>query len=81
MKSTDQNRRRWPRLTVAIGIAVALMAVPVVAYAAFTDVPASHPFTPDINALAGAGVTTGCTPDHLNFCPSANISREAEAAF
>ncbi|MCA1694373.1 MAG: hypothetical protein LC749_06400, partial [Actinobacteria bacterium] len=41
----------------------------------------SHPFTPDINALAGAGVTTGCTPDHLNFCPSANISREAEAAF
>ncbi len=45
----------------------------------FGDVPDSNIFHDDISAIAKAGVTTGCTTGL--FCPSANVSREAMAAF
>ena len=60
--------------------AVALLAVAVpVAWATFNDVPPSNPFYNDINAVQGAGITSGCGGG--NFCPNDNITRQAEAAF
>jgi len=47
--------------------------------AAFTDVPASHPFCGEIAWLASTGITTGW-PDGT-FRPSQAVTREAMAAF
>ena len=62
---------------VAIGAALAV-GVPL-AWASFSDVPPSNPFYADINAIQGAGITGGCGGG--NFCPTDNITRQAEAAF
>src|SRR5438105_9928100 len=69
-------RKRW--LLLAAAVAMLAVAVPV-AFAAFNDVPASDPFYNDVNAIQGAGITSGCGGG--NFCPSSSITREAEAAF
>lgn len=69
-------RKRWLAL-IAFAVALAI-GVPV-AWASFSDVSPSNPFYNDINAIQGAGITQGCGGG--NFCPSANITREAEAAF
>jgi S-layer homology domain len=69
-------RKRWV-LLVALGAALAV-AVPV-AWATFNDVPPSNAFYDDINAIQGAGITSGCGGG--NFCPTDNITRQAEAAF
>jgi len=45
----------------------------------FTDVPASNPFCPYIEALVNAGVIGGCGPN--TYCPSLNVSRETMAKF
>ena len=47
--------------------------------ATFADVPPSHPFFQFIEALAAAGITTGC--GNGNFCPDQPILRKQEAAF
>src|SRR5438552_13674929 len=70
-------RKRWLLLLAVLGTALAV-AVPV-AWATFSDVPANDPFYDDVNAIQGAGVTSGCGGG--KFCPSSNITREAEAAF
>src|SRR5436190_14395744 len=69
-------RKRWIFLVAAV--AMLAIAVPV-AWATFTDVPPSNPFYADINAIQGAGMTSGCGGG--NFCPLDNITRQAEAAF
>lgn len=69
-------RRRW---LILVGIVAALAVAVPVAWATFTDVPPSNPFYADINAIQGAGITTGCGGG--NFCPLDNITRQAEAAF
>jgi hypothetical protein len=69
-------RKRWVALVAAV--ATLAIAVPV-AFATFTDVPPSNPFYADINAVQGAGITSGCGGG--NFCPTDNITRQAEAAF
>src|ERR1051326_1389112 len=69
-------RKRW--IVAVAAVAVFAIAVPV-AWATFNDVPQSDPFYNDMNAIQGAGITSGCGGG--NFCPSANITREAEAAF
>jgi hypothetical protein len=69
-------RKRWIVLVAAVA-ALALGAP--IAWADFTDVPPSNPFYADINAIQGAGVTSGCGGG--NFCPTDNITRQAEAAF
>ena len=66
------------------GLAVALIALlamaPALALAAtFSDVPPSNPFYSDVEAIAAAGVTTGCGGG--NYCPTANVTREQMAAF
>lgn len=79
------SRRLWrrARLLVAAGLAALVVAVPVAwAIHDFTDVPTSHPFHDAISAMKRAGITTGCNPPTNNqYCPSANVSREAMAAF
>jgi len=69
-------RKRW--IVAVAAVAVFAIAVPV-AWATFNDVPQSDPFYNDINAIQGAGITSGCGGG--NFCPSDSITREAEAAF
>ncbi len=81
------NRPRWlaapPSWRTRIALAaVALLAVAVpVAWASdrFTDVPDAHPFHNEINSLATAGITTGCTP--TTFCLTTPVARQAMAAF
>jgi len=45
----------------------------------FSDVPEDHPFFIEIEALAASGITTGY--DDGTFRPSANVTRQAMAAF
>lgn len=77
-------RPRTRRLVIAAALITAL-AVPagaaaiVAGFPGFNDVPPSNPFYAAVNALAGAGITTGCGSG--NFCPTDNITRQAEAAF
>lgn len=46
----------------------------------FTDDDSSI-FEADINALAAAGITTGCDPANNQFCPSDNVTRAQMATF
>jgi len=74
--------RLRPRRGVLItGVIVALMAFPlgVIASHQFGDVPNSNPYHADIDAVADAGVTTGCGGG--NYCPGAFVTREQMAAF
>ena len=69
-------RKRW----LLAGSLVAALAITVpVAWATFGDVPPGNPFYADINAIQGAGITSGCGSG--NFCPDTTIPRQAEAAF
>ena len=45
----------------------------------FLDVPASNPFAPWIEELAGLGVTGGCGGG--NYCPDASVTRAQMAVF
>ena len=72
------SRRRM----AAIAFLVAgLLAVPayVLASHQFTDVPTSNTFHDDIDAIADAGVTTGCAAG--KYCPKDFVTREQMAAF
>ena len=77
MRTLQPGHRR-----LAIGaIATAALAFPlgVVASHQFTDVPNTNTFHADIDALADAGVTTGCGPGI--YCPKDFVTREQMAAF
>jgi len=47
----------------------------------FSDVPASNPFCPFIEALYNANIVTGCGTDPLRYCPTNPTSRQAMAKF
>jgi hypothetical protein len=47
----------------------------------FTDVPPTNPFYNFIDRLAVLQITLGCTPDHLQYCPSNPVLRQEMAAF
>ena len=49
--------------------------------ATFADVPATHPFFTWIEALADAGITTGCATSPLRYCPDDGVSRGQMAVF
>ena len=50
--------------------------------AGFADVAASHTHAASINALAAAGVTTGCaTQPSLRYCPQKPVTRAQMATF
>jgi hypothetical protein len=75
------TRARRPRTVAVLALVAALAAFPLASLASdtFADVPDSNVFHNDINAIADAGVTTGCGGG--NYCPSANVTREQMAAF
>jgi S-layer family protein len=70
---------RVPRSVVAAVIIGALTPVIVLAVDLFLDVPPSHVFYNDINAIALAGITSGCGGG--NYCPDAPVTRAQMAAF
>jgi hypothetical protein len=78
---SDQRQVQRGALLGAV-ILGALIAFPlgILASHRFTDVPDSNSYHADIDALADAGVTTGCG-DGTTFCPSAFVTREQMAAF
>lgn len=47
--------------------------------ATFSDVPTSHPFFQEIEALVGSGITLGCGGGR--YCPTNVVTREQMAAF
>jgi hypothetical protein len=77
------RRVRDPRLLVLVSAALlgAAIAFPLGAIAShqFTDVPNSNTFHADIDALADAGVTSGCAAG--KYCPKDFVTREQMAAF
>lgn len=76
------HRSRRPQRNVILAVAVtAVLALPLGVYAGhqFPDVPESNPFHDDIDAIADAGVTSGCGDG--NYCPKAVVTREQMAAF
>jgi hypothetical protein len=78
---------RHSRLLVRLGLIVALMAAlafgsaigVVLASHQFADVPDSNIYHNDIDAIADAGVTTGCGGG--NYCPNDYVTRGQMAAF
>ena len=73
-------RSRLPLLVCALmlGAAVAF-PLGVLASHQFSDVPNTNSFHADIDAIADAGVTTGCAPG--KYCPKDYVTREQMAAF
>lgn len=72
--------RRHIALVAALAFALGLPAGLVLAGPVeFSDVPASHPFRADIDALVGSGVTSGCGGG--KYCPSQSVTRGQMAAF
>jgi len=56
-----------------------LQGSPAPGTATFADVPTTHLFYQYIEALAAAGITSGCGGG--NFCPDANLTRGQMAVF
>jgi hypothetical protein len=55
--------------------------VPPAATGVFADVPKSDPNAPWIEALYHAGITLGCSPNPLRYCPNTVVSRDQMAVF
>lgn len=72
------GRSRLAVLTLALAL-VLPAGIALAGGQTFSDVPPSHPFFGDIEAIADAGVTGGCTP--TRYCPDDNVTREQMAAF
>ncbi len=47
----------------------------------FSDVPATNPFCPFIEALYNAGIVSGCGTNPLRYCPTNTTTRQAMAKF
>ena len=71
-------RRLFGPVAVVAAIAIAF-PLGVLATIVFSDVPPSHPFYADIQAVANAGVTTGCGGG--KYCPEDFVTRGQMAAF
>ena len=49
--------------------------------AGFADIDDDSSHTPNINALAAAGITAGCSQDPLRYCPQRPVTRAQMATF
>ena len=74
-----RQRRRLFGPAALVVVAAIAFPLGVLAAATFSDVPESHPFYNDVEAVAAAGVTTGCGGG--KYCPDANVTRGQMAAF
>jgi hypothetical protein len=59
----------------------ALHAAPIGPFPIFTDVPFSHPYNAEIEALYQAGYTAGCSTNPLMYCPEATMNRAESSVF
>jgi hypothetical protein len=79
-----EQRRRWrPTRLLPLTLAVLLVAlVPLGAVAAisFDDLNPGSPHNANIQAIADAGITTGCVPN-VSYCPNDLVTREQMASF
>jgi hypothetical protein len=66
---------------VPIGVAPDMGALEYQGEPAFSDVPYSHPYHDEIEALYRAGYTAGCGTDPLRYCPEATMNRAESAVF
>jgi hypothetical protein len=57
-----------------------LQVSPAPGTATFNDVPTNHQFFPFIEALAAAGITTGCSDNRPLYCPDNFVTRGQMAA-
>jgi S-layer homology domain len=75
-----RSPRRTVKATIAVLVGTVAVAVPY-AWASdrFTDVSDSNPHHDDINIIAGAGITAGCSP--TTFCPSDAVTRQQMGSF
>jgi len=78
---TRSRPMRPPRRLLVLVLAAALLlpAGAVLASHQFTDVPTSHQFHNSIDAIADAGITTGCGGGR--YCPNGLVTRGQMAAF
>lgn len=85
LRTGTSRRRGVPsrtrRIVTVLTAVTAIAILPMVALASdrFSDVPSGHPFHDQINNIAAAGITTGCTA--TTYCPNANVTRGQMAAF
>jgi hypothetical protein len=76
-------RRRFPRRLLPLALValfVALMPLSAFAAISFNDLNAGSVHNPNIQAIADAGITTGCVPN-VSYCPNDNVTREEMASF
>lgn len=75
-------RRRAAWRLGLVGVVVALI-IPTIALAGaeFSDVPTNHKFHDDIQAIANAGITSGCPQGTNRYCPDGLVTRGQMAAF
>ncbi len=73
--------RGWWRMPLALFCVAALAVTPLgVLGANFQDLNAGSAHNADINLIADAGISVGCT-DIQHYCPSSFVSREQMASF
>jgi hypothetical protein len=83
-RSRQPSTRRFPRLprrlaAIALAVALVLPTGGALASHQFSDVPTSHQFHNSIDAIADAGITTGCGGGR--YCPNGLVTRGQMAAF
>ena len=69
------------RAQMATFLARALNLEPPDQPAGFTDVDPQGVHAPNIDALASAGITRGCTTEPLQYCPDRPVTRAQMATF
>jgi hypothetical protein len=74
--SSPKRRTGRTRVVIAAGLALAVFAVPAVAFAAgtFTDVSSKNAYYKDVKAAVANGVMAGCTK--TKFCPKTAATRQ-----
>src|SRR3954453_21555252 len=76
-------RRRFPRRLLPLALValfVALLPLSALPAISFNDLNAGSPHNANIQAIADAGITTGCVPN-VSYCPNDLVTREQMASF
>lgn len=77
MRSRLSRRSKFALAAIALTLAIPLGVL--AGGQTFNDVPPSHKFYDDIEAIAATGVTSGCGSG--NYCPNGLVTRGQMAAF
>jgi hypothetical protein len=77
-RRSRSRRRLLPLLPLAL--LLALVPLSLRAATPFTDLQAGSPHNGNIDAIYGAGITTGCVPN-AKYCPTDLVTRQEMASF